>query len=560
MIKKQLIIALYFIVYWIILPLGLTWISGWLDKNYFYDKQLPGYAYVLGWVILIPALYALLYSVFQFKKFSGVPPVSALPPGRLIEKGLFTIWRHPIYLFAGLVVLGLALINRSCGFLFIMFPVFIIALFIYIKIEEHFLEKRFGEKYILYKKRIPLFFPKFNEIIRIIAKPFFRSWFRLRILHPENIPDSPPYFVVAAHRNYLDPFIISYSVPHMIRHICTYEMFRGLIKPAIFNIMGAIPKKRFKTDYQSNKQIIRALNDGYVVGVFPEGERSWTGEIQSLKDESLVMFLHNHTIPILPVILQGNYQSWPRWSDRLLRANLQVLFGEPFYLDPKMDLNSAQSLITEKISSRSENEKSFICMTKDKIGKLSIVIYRCPDCLAFETMKEVHPDQLVCSACKNKLEIMPDLTLKYAIGDENNPVSIADVYQKIRIKETDLNEMHGNLNASDYMTGLDVSEELIYKSDAEYYREKGASLKLISKGQILLTNQRILIISGNQEQILNLSDVDAVTIESNNKLQLYQTKNDCLVQLKFLTSSALLWQDLISLIVQKKFGKKVITR
>ena len=272
--KKLLIIAFYFIIYWIILPLALIWLSGWIDENYFYNRQLPGYANVLGWIILIPALYALLYSVFQFKKLSGILPISALPPGMLIEKGLFTIWRHPIYLFAGFVVLGLALINRSCGFLFIVFPVFVVALFIYIRIEEHFLKKRFGGKYILYMKRIPLVFPKFNEIIRIIAKPFFRLWFRLRILHPENIPDSPPYFVVAAHRNYLDPFIISYSVPHMIRHICTYEMFRGLIKPAIFKMMGAIPKKRFKTDYKSNKQIISALNNGYVVGVFPEGERS----------------------------------------------------------------------------------------------------------------------------------------------------------------------------------------------------------------------------------------------------------------------------------------------
>jgi len=308
---------------------------------------------------------------------------------------LFAIWRHPIYLFSVVFILGLALVLRSPGYVFVMYPVFIVATYIYTRIEEHSLIKRFGKKYRLYRKRVPLMIPRFIEILRVIARPYFRRKLGVRIFNAENIPASPPYFVVSSHRNYLDPFFISYALPHMVRHICTYEMFRKPTTALVLRWIGAIPKKRFKPDLKSTRQIMDALNKGFAIGVFPEGERSWTGAMQSFKHGSLKMFIHNNDIPILPVIVEGNYHMWPRWSKKPMKSEVRITIGEPIHVERNTDITQLESILQQKTRPRQEAEMQMQCNTKDMIEKLSIVIYRCPNCKVLKMLTESHPNKLI---------------------------------------------------------------------------------------------------------------------------------------------------------------------
>jgi len=72
----------------------------------------------------------------------------------VITTGVFTIVRHPIYLGAMLVYLGLILLTVSL--LSVLWWMAII-LFYYLisRYEEKFLLKRFGSKYMEYKKKVP---------------------------------------------------------------------------------------------------------------------------------------------------------------------------------------------------------------------------------------------------------------------------------------------------------------------------------------------------------------------------------------------------------------------
>lgn len=558
--KKMLIIAAYFLVFWILLPALLILCARGIDMLLFPGALLPHSANTLGWVLLCPSALGFLSSIYQFRKFSGAMPVSALPPDRLIEKGWFVVWRHPIYLFAVFTILGLALILRSRGFVFVVFPLFVLTVYLYIRTEEHFLIKRFGKKYLSYRKRVPLLIPRFFELLRIPAVPFFRLWFRLRVHGRENIPDSPPYFIVAAHRNYFDPFFVSYAIPHMIRHICTFEMFRSAAKARLFRWMGAIPKKRYKSDYQSNKEIIRALNEGYVIGVFPECERSWTGATQSLKQETLVMLRHHHTIPILPMVLAGNYHAWPRWSNHLLKARVHVHIGVPFHLDPEMALQDAEALIMSQIHARPTLEADAVCRSKNRIGKLSVVLYRCPACQTFETLQEVPPKTLVCTNCHQSFVLHPGLQLSTADGGTDQTVSIDGLYQKIRIREKDLKNLQETNHPAFGHNGFDPDEHLIYHAPGEYYEEQKNRLVLKEKGEILVSDRRIYLVNERVRPLLEIRDADAVNIESNRNLQIYQARNDRLIQLGILSSSVLLWQDLLVLILDKIHHKIVTTR
>jgi protein-S-isoprenylcysteine O-methyltransferase Ste14 len=77
----------------------------------------------------------------------------------VIRKGVFSKVRHPIYLGAILLYLGMILFTFSL----ISAALWIIIIIFYIgisKYEEKVLTTYFGEEYLKYKKKVPMLFPK----------------------------------------------------------------------------------------------------------------------------------------------------------------------------------------------------------------------------------------------------------------------------------------------------------------------------------------------------------------------------------------------------------------
>lgn len=79
-------------------------------------------------------------------------------PPCVIEKGVFNFIRHPVYLSALLLYMGLIILTLSL----VSFGLFIIIILFYNYIaafEEKFLGKRFGKEYVSYMKRVPKWIP-----------------------------------------------------------------------------------------------------------------------------------------------------------------------------------------------------------------------------------------------------------------------------------------------------------------------------------------------------------------------------------------------------------------
>jgi len=72
----------------------------------------------------------------------------------LITQGVFRISRHPMYLGFVLILVGVAILLGSLT-PWVIVPVFIVRMeIIYIRVEEHMLEERFGLAWMEYKKKV----------------------------------------------------------------------------------------------------------------------------------------------------------------------------------------------------------------------------------------------------------------------------------------------------------------------------------------------------------------------------------------------------------------------
>ena len=117
---------------------------------------------ILGWLISG-------WSVVAFFRTGGTP-VPFNPPPRLITTGLYAYVRNPMFLGGFLFLLGLGVLLGSLSLTFIFTPVLIVLYVFYVKaVEEKEMEKKFGQEYLEYKKRVPMFIPRV-EAIRNVAR------------------------------------------------------------------------------------------------------------------------------------------------------------------------------------------------------------------------------------------------------------------------------------------------------------------------------------------------------------------------------------------------------
>jgi protein-S-isoprenylcysteine O-methyltransferase Ste14 len=136
------------------------WVDKWLTFLHFgsswWSLALSIIFIVLGWFIMF-------WPVIAFFQTRGTP-VPFNPPPKLITTGLYAYVRNPMLLGLFTFLLGLGVLFGSLSLIFIFTPLFIALNVFYVKaIEEKELEKKFGEEYIEYKKRVPMFFPRLKK-------------------------------------------------------------------------------------------------------------------------------------------------------------------------------------------------------------------------------------------------------------------------------------------------------------------------------------------------------------------------------------------------------------
>ncbi len=112
----------------------------------------PPYNY-LGILIIILGIILNLWTDLLFKKKQTTVKPHKMP-SFFISSGPFRISRHPMYLGMALILLGVAVFLGSL--ISFVFPIIFIVIMekLFIPIEEKNLEKKFGNKYIAYKKRV----------------------------------------------------------------------------------------------------------------------------------------------------------------------------------------------------------------------------------------------------------------------------------------------------------------------------------------------------------------------------------------------------------------------
>jgi 1-acyl-sn-glycerol-3-phosphate acyltransferase len=91
---------------------------------------------------------------------------------------------------------------------------------------------------------------------------------------------------------------------------------------------GSFPVRRYTVDVLAIRNAIRVVEHGHILGIFPEGERTWDGEMLPLRTGTIRLILALNT-PVIPVGITGAYSLMPRWTPAIKLSPVKIAIGKP---------------------------------------------------------------------------------------------------------------------------------------------------------------------------------------------------------------------------------------
>lgn len=161
---------------------------------------------------------------------------------------------------------------------------------------------------------------------------FFRSagkaFFNRRVINEHKLVTSDEGVLMCAnHESFLDPPLIGIVHPHNVTYLARKTLFKGFFK-WLYTKWDAIPIDQDNPDMTGLKNIIKALKNGKKVVMFPEGERTLTGELNpGLPGVGLIVSKAQAVVQ--PMRIFGAYEALPRGSNKMHCSQIDVVIGDP---------------------------------------------------------------------------------------------------------------------------------------------------------------------------------------------------------------------------------------
>ena len=191
----------------------------------------------------------------------------------------------------------------------------------------------------------------------IVIGPWLRVLFRPWTDNMDAIPTQGPAILVSNHLSFSDSFFLPLVTERRITFLAKQEYFtgkgiKGLISKAFFTGVGQVPIDRTsgRAAEAAITTGIRILDEGHLLGIYPEGTRTADGRLYRGKTGVARMALEGHA-PVIPVAMIGTYEIQPPGRIRPSIKRVGVRFGDP------LDFSRYEGLESDRFVLRSVTDE-----------------------------------------------------------------------------------------------------------------------------------------------------------------------------------------------------------
>jgi len=186
----------------------------------------------------------------------------------------------------------------------------------------------------------------FAEVVFFVLSRFVYLFaldsFDFRVRGVENLPPTGPFLLCSNHQSYIDPILLGSCLPWTVfRDTCslgTSEIFgKGFMRQLArwLRVVVLDPDANLVPAMRAGAF---ALNHGRVLLLYPEGERTNSGDLTVFRKGAAILSIYTQT-PIVPVAIDGFYEAWPRHKKYPKLVPLRLAIGKPITPPPRSDAN-----------------------------------------------------------------------------------------------------------------------------------------------------------------------------------------------------------------------------
>jgi 1-acyl-sn-glycerol-3-phosphate acyltransferase len=150
-------------------------------------------------------------------------------------------------------------------------------------------------------------------LMRFLAWLLIHSVYRVEERGLENIPEHGPAVLVCNHVSFVDAVVIMAACRRPIRFVMDHSIFQIPVLSFIFRTAGAIPIAPRKVDAEMMErafaEVAATLRAGGLVGIFPEGRITTTGELNPFRP-GIERIVEETPVPVIPLALRGLWGSF----------------------------------------------------------------------------------------------------------------------------------------------------------------------------------------------------------------------------------------------------------
>jgi 1-acyl-sn-glycerol-3-phosphate acyltransferase len=184
------------------------------------------------------------------------------------------------------------------------------------------------------------------KLLQIIARVGTTVLFDLKTYGSRNVPKSGGVLLVANHQSYLDPVLVAVHLDRPVSFLAKSELFENPYFAWFIRSLHAFPVRQGEGDVGAVREMIRRLEEGNVLNVFPEGSRTKTGEIAPL-EKGVALVIRKAGVPVVPVAIDGSFAAWPKDARMFHPHPVRVRYGKPINFNGKKGQEIIRTLETE---------------------------------------------------------------------------------------------------------------------------------------------------------------------------------------------------------------------
>ena len=262
----------------------------------------------------------------------------------------------------------------------------------------------------------------FYRIMMALLRGFIVRYFQLQPVEVERIPATGAGIILANHTALFDPIWVYAMLRRPVYFAASEDLFRKRALGRLIRWFGAFPKRKAASDLTALRSIFSIAERGGLIGVFPEGVRTWDGSNLPLA-HSIAKLIRKLGVAVYVCRMEGAYLAYPRWARWWRPIPVRGVFSR-LYPPGEIPDNDATILSDIAAAIRTPDFDHPVNAPAGRLRGLAVnltrVLYRCPSCGTQEGLKVVRPlrtNMVECSSCFSSWII--DVGCRMSSADEN---------------------------------------------------------------------------------------------------------------------------------------------